>query len=237
MLSEPEISSFRPTSSGFDYQSFFANPSNFTYDERIQSVKYLCKILTEKPQTDSNALFLSFAIHFSDFVSVPKAIDDSVRIATFLLRENSKQYLSSFSDGATLLSNTSIELTSPLIDFFTELLIIPYSISKIHLIDSPVKIPTLSSQSAVHIRNSLFASFYVSDSDSVSKSYSLMCYLTGVSGSFLDFLCGTNASQYVPLIASVINRKLLVVTAAALTVLSRIFEQSNTVVKEMFTLK
>ena len=103
-----------------DFQSIFVNPAKHSNQELQNAAKYL---IENDPAPDS-PLASSFAYHFREFISRPPCIDTALRAAEMLLAKDRDRYLNAFQCGTDLIG--AQELPKSSVDFFTQLLLIPF---------------------------------------------------------------------------------------------------------------
>ena len=76
---------------------------------------------------------VTFAIHFAEFIKQPLVAEESLKVATIMLKTNPSEYLRPLKEGLCILGETDMPHAS--IDFFTELLVIPYVVKMVNLLD------------------------------------------------------------------------------------------------------
>ncbi|KAK8894062.1 serine/threonine protein kinase [Tritrichomonas musculus] len=212
-----------PESSTPDYQGILLNPSSHTPEELLLAVKFLngSDISSESPLTTS------FAIHFTEFITKPLVAEESLKFATMMLKTNPSEYLRPLKEGLCILGEPDMPHAS--IDFFTELLVIPYVVKMVNLLDLSQNDLQLDDEKAEKLRDKLLSFLFTSDPIEASKTYAFLSFLVQVSPIFVNAISGQFASQVVPIItSSVIHRTSSPVTAGALAILSKIVEKNGT---------
>ena len=211
-----------------DYQSIFVNPSSHSNEDLQNAAKYLCE--TDVPS--DSPLASSFAYHFKEFISRPSVIETALKAAELLLSKDRDKYLNAFQCGVDLLGENELPKSS--IDFFTQLLLIPYSVRVFtHGLESTTRVKTvLDDQGAERMKNHLLSFLFTQDIQEVAKTYSLMSFLAQTSDSFLAVLSGNFASQVIPIITShVTHNTSSTVVAAGFCILSKIVAHNASTIK------
>lgn len=109
-----------PEQSAPDYQGILLNPSSHTAEELLLAVKYLngSDISAESP------LITSFAIHFAEFIKQPLVAEESLKVATIMLKIKPSEYFHPLKECLCILGESNMPHAS--IDIFTELLVFQY---------------------------------------------------------------------------------------------------------------
>lgn len=221
-----ETSSLRfqlPESSEPDYQCILLNPSNHSAEDLLVAVKHL----NDNEINDQSPLALSFATHFTEFISKPLVAEEALKAATQLLKQNLSTFLGLFKVGISILGEPDMPRAA--IDFFTELLVIPYALKIVDSYDLVQDDLHLDDEKAEKLRDKLLSFLFTSDPVEGSKTYSFLSFLVQVSPIFVNAISGQFVSNVVPIItSSVIHRTSSPVTAGALAILSKILEKNGT---------
>lgn len=220
-LNDPDTANFKPLeSSEPDFQSIFMNPNAHTPEEMLIALKHLNSLDSSSPLSDS------FAFHFSDFISKPTVVDEAIKAATKLIRQNPQKYLVSFSVGISLLWNP--EMPQSAVELFVEILAIPFCQAQIHLDPFQEYDFQFDDGNAEHLIDRLLSFLFVSDNTFLYKIYILISYLLQVNHTFLTSFSTNYASKALPIITSaVINRPSQLITAASISILTKVVEHNN----------
>ena len=223
-LSDTATLPFQPPESSYpDFQGILLNPSNHSPEELLMAVKYL----SENEVYDESPLAASFAYHFSEFVNKPLVAEEALKAATMLLKSNISVFLPPLKVGISLLGEPDMPHSA--IDFFTELLVVPYAVKMVNMLDLTHEDLQLDEEKAEKLRDKLLSFLFTSDPIEASKTYAFMSFLVQVSPVFVTAISGQFASQVVPIItSSVIHRTSSPVTSGAFAILSKIVEKNNT---------
>ncbi|OHS98510.1 AGC family protein kinase [Tritrichomonas foetus] len=219
-----------PESTAPDYQGILLNPSTHTPEELLMAVKFLSendKSLNENDVSNESPLAASFAYHFTEFITKPLVAEEALKAATMLLKSNPADFLTHFKVGVCILGEP--DMPHAAIDFFTELLVVPYVVKMVNLIDLSQNDLLLDDEKAEKLRDKLLSFLFTSDPIEASKTYAFMSFLVQVSPIFVTAISGQFVSQVVPIItSSVIHRTSSPVTAGALAILAKIVEKNST---------
>ena len=226
-LSPDAVIPFNPPKSKLpDFQSIFVNPSVRTPEELLAAVKYLREI---KVNSDS-PLAASFSFHFQEFISKPLVLEEALAAATELLSIDRDKFVSPFSTGLSVLGNPEMPMLA--VEFFTQLLSIPYALANINYTDPPITDLQLNTEKAEHLRDRLLSFLFASDVDIVEKTYVFLAFLTQTSDVLLNALVGAFAPQFLPIVASAaIHHPSPAVKSAAFCILTRIVDKSNDLIR------
>lgn len=219
MASEP----FKPPKSDTpDFQSIYVNPSAYSSNDLSMAAKHL---YTSNALTDS-PLAESFAYHFKEFISKPEAVEEALIAATYLLKRDSKKYLSSFNPAYELLG--MIDMPKSSIEFFTHFLLIPYAKNVFEAGSTTVPEILLDSDRAERLKDKLLSFLFISNNESIMMTFSLMSYMMRASKEFRNVLSNAFSSQVIPIITShVTHSNSSVVSTAGITILMTILDENS----------
>ncbi|KAH0787351.1 AGC family protein kinase [Histomonas meleagridis] len=223
-IEESLSSNFKPPEASTpDYQSILLNPSSYSTNDLLDAVKYVGE---KDINLGSSQLSASFAYHFSEYIKNYSILEEVLKTATKLLQINPEYFLVPFQSAISILGDTNMPNSA--IDFFIELLVVPYIHKVINNINDVNKQFELDGDKAGKLRDKLMSFLFSSDSSKSIKAYAFMSYLVQVSNQFLNAISGNFASQIVPIITSVIiNQNSNVSIAAALVILTKIIEKNS----------
>lgn len=226
-LSETSSQPFQPpVSDAPDYQTIMLNPSNYTSEDLLSASKYLRdnKIAADSPMA------LSYASHFPEFISKPEVVDEALKTATYFLKLDAQSFLGLFESGINILGMP--EMPHSALDFFIELLVIPYVIKKTNFYRFEIPVLNLDTEKADKLRDRLLSFLFTSDPLEASKTYTFMSFLSQVSPLFSNSISHSFASQVLPIITSaVIHHITPAVTAGAFAILGKILQQNNSTIQ------
>lgn len=210
---------FKPKKSKIlDYQMIFFNPSSHTDEELLLAVKYL----REKNVPSDSPLAASFSFHFNAFISRHGVIDEALLTAAYLLRKDIERFSGPFAIGASILG-TEMPVTS--IEFFTELLSIPFAMNIIQNNQFQLGDLQLDKQKCEKLRDRLLSFIFESDTKIVAQTYSLFSFFVQMSELFLSVVTGPFAPQLIPILTTaIIQQKDNVIRTAAFCILSKMIE-------------
>ena len=214
-------SAFKPKKSNIpDFQMMFVNPSGYSEDDLLNAVKYL----RDKNVTPDNPHAMSFSEHFAAFITKPKVINEALSLAADLLRKDIERFSVPFAVGITILGS---DLPPASIDFFTELLTIPFSQNMIQSVDFQLGDLRLTNAKCEKLLERLLRFIYKeSDQDFVGRVYAIFSFFAQESDMFLDTICFDNAQKIVPILVAAINgKKSELIRTSAFCILSKIIEQ------------
>ncbi|KAK8875654.1 serine/threonine protein kinase [Tritrichomonas musculus] len=213
---------FKPKKSKIlDYQMIFFNPSSHTDEELVLAVKYL----REKNVPGDSPLAASFSFHFNAFISRPGVIDEALYTAAYLLRKDIERFSAPFAQGVTILG-TEMSLSS--IEFFTELLSIPFSMNIIQNNQFQLGDLQLDKPKCEKLRDKLLSFIFESDPKIVAQTYTLLSFFVQMSDIFLTVITGSFAPQLIPILTTaIIQQKNNVIRTAAFCILSKIIETDH----------
>ncbi|OHT02218.1 AGC family protein kinase [Tritrichomonas foetus] len=214
---------FKPKKSKIpDYQMIFVNPSAHSEEELLLAVKFLRK----KNVPPDSPLAASFSFHFKEFISKPSVLDEALHVAADLLRKDIERYSVPFAIGVSLLG-ADMPLAS--IDFFTELLSVPFAMNVVQNNDFQLGDMQLDKTKCEKLRDRLLMFiFQENDQKFIGQTYSIFSFFVQESELFLSTVTGSFSPQLVPILTSAIvkNNSDLIKTAA-FCILSKVIEYDN----------
>jgi hypothetical protein len=134
-----------------------------------------------------------------------------------LLEFDPGKFAGPFASGVSILSQPSFPHSG--ISFFTELLVKPHAIARIHL-DTPEVDLGLDVEHASRLRDNLLSLLFASDPSETGKTYVFLSYLLNVSAQFLSALSATSSQSIAIIASTVINRVSPITTGAGLSILA-----------------
>ncbi|OHT04215.1 AGC family protein kinase [Tritrichomonas foetus] len=202
-----------PQLSSPDFQTIMMDPSKYSPEELLDTIKQIPTDNSDSPLT------IAFANHFADFLTSPNVAEEASKAATKLLQLDSQKFFQPLSAGIMML--TEGEMPPSAINFFIELLVLPFALDRIHLQNYECPDIRLTTDNAVHLRDRLFGLLFGSEPAALAKSLLFISFLLQVSPEFLEVFCGTFSAQALPVITStIINKTSSAVTAAAFSILA-----------------
>lgn len=213
-LLDPQSTKFRPPKpSSPDHQSILLTPSNFTPQQLLETVKQIATENTDSPLSNT------FAEHFKEFLKPANVAEEATKIATRLLELDFNKYCEAFNSGIIML--TEGEMPASAIDFFTVLLVMPFSISRINLEEYRCPNLMITTDKAPHLRDRLFALLFIAEEGLFTTILFFISYLLQVSPEFAESFTGSFAAQSLPVVTSaIINHKSNAIAAAAFSILA-----------------
>ena len=141
-----------------------------------------------------------------------------------------EKFVSPFSTGLSVLGNPEMPMIA--VDFFTQLLSVPYAQAICNYQDPAITDLQLNQEKAEHLRGRLLSFLFASDVEIIEITYVFLAYLTQNSDVLLDALCGSFAPQFLPIGAlAVIHHPSHAVKTAAFCILTRIIDHSNDLIR------
>lgn len=209
-----------------DFQSIFVNPSVRSPEELLLAVKYL----RELHAGGDSPLAASFSFHFKEFISKPIVLEEALMCATELLAVDKDKFINPFSVGLQVFGMNEMPICA--VNFFTNLLSVPYAAAAINYSDPPITDLQLNQERAEKLRDRLLSFLFAPDVEAVERTYVFLAYLTQSSDILLNSLCGDFAPQFVPIATSaVIHHPSPAVKAAAFCILTKIVDKNNSLIK------
>ncbi|KAH0787433.1 AGC family protein kinase [Histomonas meleagridis] len=222
LLGSRKLKFHPPKSKIPDYQMIFMNPSEHSNDELSQALKYLI----EKDISSDSPLATTFALHFESFISNNSILEQTLILATNLLKKESEKFSPYFSSSISLFgTNNMIPLS---ITFFVQLLAIPYSKNVINSIDTQIGDLKIDEKKSKKLRDSLLSFLFSSDEEIIEKTFVLMSFFSQNSEIMLKSFSGSFSPQIIPILTSAIYTKTsILIRCSAFSILSKIIEANN----------
>ena len=214
---------FKPKKSKIpDFQMILINPSRHSDEELTMALNFL----RQKDISAESPFAASFASHFPAFISRPNVVNEALLVAADLLRKDLDRFAGPFSVGAQLLGTK--EMPPAAINFFTELLSLPFSTNIIQNNATQVEELQFGEKKAAILRDRLLSFTYSSDEIAVARTYALMSFFAQETPTILDAMALEFAPQMVPILTSAIYAPpSALIQCAAFCIVSKIIERNN----------
>ena len=222
-LSGPNSSRFNPPKSKIpDYQMIFISPSTHSPNELRAAAEYL----VEKHISGDSPLAAAFGYHFDVFLNTPESTDATLRAASYLLKIDPERFVTPFAVGISLLGDKNMPISA--IDFFTQLLSIPFAENIIAKIDFQLGDMQITDSKGEILRDRLLSFMLGHSNEEVGKTCSLLSFFAQESPEVLRALSGRFAPQLIPILTALIIRPSSdLVLTSALAVMTKVIEASR----------
>jgi fused-like protein len=204
----------------------FINPTPHSDEELLLAVKFL----RSKNVAPDFPLAASFAFHFRVFIGRQMVLGDALYLATDLLRKDFDRFAVPFAAGVGLLGDGNMPEAA--IDFFTQLLTIPFAQNIVRHSDFQLGDLQLDQPKGRILRDKLMTFMFSDDQELVSKTYCLLSFFVQESNIILAAFSEWFAPQIIPTLISVICFKAFVpIRCAAFCVLARVLDHNPIAIK------
>lgn len=214
---------FKPKKSKIpDYQMIFVNPSSFSDEEKLLALQYI----REQNIPADSPLAASFAFHLKSFLDNPYLAEEALRAATVLLMKDAERFGTPFACAIELIGSDNFPKAA--VDFFTELLSVPFSQNIVACNDFQVGDLQLTSKKCSKFRDTLLSISFSSDIETSENIYSLLSFFAQENELFITELSNTFAPQFIPIMVNTFNsQKSVLLQCEALCILTKVFEKNG----------